>query len=115
MNNQTHNQIKQELVTRAFIDQLYSIIDTRLQYIEFHTQAIFKACSGKLASSHTIQHSPLGSILDHIEQYSKIKKQLLFLRSLIKRENARSIYDLLQEDRFKNYNEKETKQLISEG
>ncbi len=115
MNNQTHNQINQELVTRAFIDQLYSIIDTRLQYIEFHTQAIFKACSGELANSHTLQHSPLSSILDHIEQYSKTKKQLLFLRSLIKRENARIIYDVLQEDRFKGYTEKEIKELLHEA
>jgi len=115
MNNQTQHQIKPELVTRAFIDQLYSIIDTRLQYIEFHTQAIFKACSGELATSHTLQNSPLGSILDHIEQYSKVKKQLLFLRSLIKRENARGIYDLLQEDRFKTYTEKEMKQLLAQA
>lgn len=119
MNSCTHNQINTNQVSKSFLEQLYSIIDTRLQYVEYHTQAFLKAClpdfSNYFTDNSNIRNRPKyqEGFLDTIESYSKIKRQLLFLRSKISIENAWRIYHLLYEDCFQKFEENELKIIIS--
>lgn len=111
---------------KAFVELLLSIIDTKLQFIKYRTDVIITDYS-----EFTISNEPSGNsypFLDNhpdiegvelmigtIEKYSKTTKLLLLLRSKLSVHNVSLIYDLLNNNRYLNYDHKSLDQLLEKN
>lgn len=119
MNSYNHSQSINNQVSNSFLEQLYHIIDTRLQYVEYLTQTFVKACLPDFSdffsplTNNTFSPKYQDCFLDRMENYSKIKRQLLYLRSAINLDNAWWVYHLLFDDRYQKFEEKELKIIIA--
>lgn len=98
----------------AFLDHILSIIDTKLQFIEYRTSKIIKsAVDEPNAVSDSAFHHQLeydvnqdmksDKMLNHIEEYSRTTSLLLLMRVNLSGKNASLVFDLLSEDKFLNF------------
>ncbi len=106
------------------IEEVYSIIDTKIQYIDYLTnQAVLPFIhTGSLTGGSTFAKSgPLYSkgnksdnFLNQIEVNSKQKCLLLVIRTMLCIENAHAAFDLLTENKFLSYTEKALTKVLEE-
>ncbi len=99
----------------AFVEHVLSIIDTKLQFVEYRTSKIIN-------SSVNESNYPLGSefleeielnikgvkneeIFNQIEEYSRTTSLLLLMRINLYNNNVSLIFNLLSDDKYLNYND----------
>ncbi|MEL6925935.1 MAG: hypothetical protein AAFO94_17975 [Bacteroidota bacterium] len=108
----------------SIIEHVYGIIDSKFQFIKHRTNRLIET----QMDNQSIQIPDLidgedlmqrlgkighdASILQHIEEYSKTTRMLLFLRNYLCNANSRIILDLLTDDIYLNFNERELKIVI---
>lgn len=121
-NHQLANLSEDEIV-----EHVYGIIDSKFQYLRFNTNNLIRdhlrdclvpspdGIEGQVRTfEKTINKKIEQNMLNHIEDYSKTTRLLLFLRNCVCSQNAKLIFDLLTEDIFLNFSEREIK-IIIEG
>ena len=99
----------------AFVEHVLSIIDTKLQFVEYRTSKIINSCVNE-------SNYPLGSefheeielnikgvkneeIFNQIEEYSRTTSLLLLMRINLYNKNVSLIFNLLSDDKYLNYND----------
>ncbi len=110
---------------QLLVNQVKSIIDTKIQYIDYQTNQIVSAIIGtdlpnvpkpnvdpKDVSSFNFSHNNCDSFLTLMEEYSKTKRLLLTLRQETLSSNSGFILDLLSENRFLVYTDVELESMI---
>ncbi len=113
------------LENQPLIEQIYGIIDTKIQYIDYQTNRLVNNLIGfdinnvpkpdqNVADFDDLDraHSRCDSFLTQMEQYSKTKRLLLLMRSYLSEINASIILELLSENRFRKYDDKELKRYL---
>ena len=106
--------------TNAFVEGIYSIIDSKIQYLDYQTRELLRPLIGEntpkeLKSTEEKNQRDLKIVEQWFlafEKYSKIKKGLLFLKQyLIKdkenQEKAMLVLSLLADDQYKNLSQKD--------
>ncbi|MEO1518812.1 MAG: hypothetical protein AAFV95_27605 [Bacteroidota bacterium] len=108
------------------IDQVFAIIDSRIQYLEYENDQMLRGCFDGPAPSDTEQTdskpSGSGGIVHHFDTFmahardiGRSLKLLFFLRTHLLRENARIVLDLLTNNRYLKYNEEHLGFLLQLG
>lgn len=110
----------------AFIEHLLSIIDTKLQFVEYRTSKVIKSMVKQ-------QNAPFdqmfveeeefkikeeienGEVFNQIEEYSRTTSLLLLMRINLSGKSASLIYDLLSDDKFLNFNDIELEKKLIES
>ena len=100
---------------KYFIEHILSIIDTKLQFVEYKTSAFIKSyvkvpysiskINGPIdVLSFDLRLSPTDNekIFNQIEEYSKTTRLLLMMRKKLCGKTASVIYDLLSQDKYLN-------------
>ena len=102
---------------KAFVEHMLSIIDTKLQFTKHRTNALISSYSSSpvladdkdtaLLENFTLDHSispkENEKIFVLIERYSKNTNLLLLLRAKLTEKNVSLVYDLLNNNRYLNY------------
>jgi len=126
MNFATNNQSEYSSTNESMKEVVMGLIDSKMQFVKHRTNSIlaqklddstFSLLSEKKDGEEDIlsQVEKTGhdaSILQYIEGYSKTTRMLLFLRNYLDTTNAKIIFDLLTDDIYLNFNEKELKIVI---
>lgn len=88
----------------VFVDSVLSIIDSKIQYLDYQTKAIIRPL---LAENAPIQRKENSETLKLKEQWfltferiSRLKKSLLLLRNYLNKENAFLIFSLLADEQL---------------
>ena len=99
----------------AFVEHLLSIIDTKLQYVEYRTSKVIKTMvkvpNGQsddflMDDDFQIEEAIENSeVFNQIEEYSRTTSLLLLMRTNLSGKNASLIYDLLSDDKFMKFND----------
>ena len=126
MNSSTHSVAPQAEEQLPILEQVYSIIDSKIQYADYLTQLAIQPfltqdiLKGGATFSH--RHSSVqqqigstGSFLCQIEKTSKAKSLLLIIRTKLCIRNAKISFELLTDDRFLNYTDKALFRLLEEA
>ena len=112
MNSTSDNSLK---------ETVYAIIDSRIQFIEYEQNSLLQ--------KHITHHSlfcethaedypaskkikKLEEMINRIEQFNKTLKQLLLLRSQLRKDNTRLIFNLLTNSKYKEYSFDALKQIL---
>lgn len=108
------------------VEQLYEIIDTKIQFINFQTKQIVESITGiKNPSALDINedqptsvginfsHNNCDSFITLMEEYSRSKRLLLLMRSMLNDKNTTIIYNFISTNAFMNFNERELKLMIN--
>ncbi|MEM1319863.1 MAG: hypothetical protein AAGG75_06370 [Bacteroidota bacterium] len=108
-----------DLDNQPLIEQIYGIIDTKIQYIDYQTNRMVNNLIGfdindvpepdqEVAGFDNADnaHTNCDSFLTQLEQHSKTKRLLLLMRSYLSELNARIIFELLSNDQFRQFEEK---------
>ncbi len=107
---------------RAFVEHLLSIIDTKLQYIEYHTRALITAHHS--TQTHQLVTAPTSvafsqpideEVFSQIESYSKTTRLLLIMRRSLCGKNSSIVYDLLSNDKYLDYFDKQLEKVLDRG
>ena len=108
----------------AFVEHVLSIIDTKLQFVEYRTSKIIKS------SVHELNYPPgteyeeeiifniegikNDEVFNQIEEYSRTTSLLLLMRINLYNKNVSLIFNLLSDDKYLKYNDIELeKELIN--
>lgn len=111
---------------KAFVEHMLSIIDTKLQYAKHQTNALISSYSSEpvmLDDKNTVilENFKLDTdkvqatneeIFILIEKYSKTTNLLFLLRAKLAAKNVSLIYDLLNNDRFLNFESEELEKIL---
>jgi hypothetical protein len=99
----------------AFVEHILSIIDTKLQFVEYRTSKIIKSVikePNPLAESlfdveeeFNIEEIENEELFNQIEEYSRTTCLLLLLRINLFGKNASLVFELLSDDKFLDYND----------
>ena len=93
----------------AFVEHLLSIIDTKLQFVEYRTSKVIKTMvnvpnggfDGFMDDEFQIEETiETSEVFNQIEEYSRTTSLLLLMRTNLSGKNASLIYDLLSDDKF---------------
>lgn len=93
----------------SVVENIYSIIDSRIQYLDYKTKELVRPLIGENTPKKVVGKSrcAIPSILKieeqlflHFEKHSKIKKLLLLLRNYLDKENAFLVLSLLADDQL---------------
>ena len=112
---------------RAFTEHILSIIDTKLQFVEYNTSALIAEHTNQ--EKYFAQPPPLlkettpvlapstitDKVFSQIEQYSKTTCLLLILRSSLCGKNASLIYELLTDNQFLNFRDEELQKMMEKS
>jgi len=126
MNFATNNQSELSSPKDSMKELVMGIIDSKMQFVKHRTNSILaQKLDDNSFSLSSIQNDRKedilskvektghdASILQYIEGYSRTTRMLLFLRNYLDLTNAKIIFDLLTEDIYLNFNEKELKIVI---
>ncbi|MEM9919642.1 MAG: hypothetical protein AAF990_16215 [Bacteroidota bacterium] len=113
-------------------DQVFAIIDSRIQYLEYENDRMLTGCFEKKPPEETAAIKPttierpkkkdagrminnFDSLLAHARNTGHSLKLLFFLRTHLLRENARVVLDLLTNNRYLKYNEEHLGFLLQVG
>ena len=105
-------------------EQVYSIIDSKIQYADYLTQLAIQPFVDRdsLQGGATFSHKGTrpnygygqvgGAFLIQIERTSKVKRLLLIIRSKLCIQNAQTSFDLLTDDRYLDFSDKALTSLL---
>ena len=127
MNSSVKYTPKSLTENQEFIEHILSIIDTKLQYVEYHTRALIQQFNSPhtLIVDHPVFQGSNPQLLSRpqtdiddkmfaqIEQYSKTTRLLLLMRRLLCDVNSSLTFELLSNDRYLNFEEKELKAMLN--
>ena len=113
--------------SNSIVEQVLGIIDSKFQFTKYQTNKLIKThlqkksidvsnCDDNYDYLSKIEKG-VGhdaTIFQYIESYSKTTHLLLFLRNLLNTANAKIIFELLSDDIYLNFSQKELK-IIVEG
>lgn len=106
------------------LEQVYSILDSRIQYIDYQVQRYFKNCTncGDAASIETQTYrgpSTSKSLINNFEnllqytgQLQDDLKLLQILRAWLKEETVQTVLDLLTGNKYLDYSEDRLEHLL---
>ncbi len=103
------------VVEDILLEQVYGIIDSKIQYMEFQTNKMVQTIGISLdfkKLEEEQQHYQYEQLLFQMETYSKMIRLLLILRVNLKKTNALFILDLLSNNKFLSYSVKDILYLI---
>ncbi|MFK8104986.1 MAG: hypothetical protein AB8G15_20885 [Saprospiraceae bacterium] len=99
-------------------EQVYAIIDSRIQYLEFRASKFYQTYTDKnerltnpSAKSNLI-FNQFEQLLSGINQLSKSLKLLSLLRTKLIKDNARTILYLLTNNKYLNHTEESLKRIL---
>ncbi len=105
-------------VEYSLLESVYAIIDSRIQFLEYQNDKLFKSYLKKdkkglgtdvlhlnINSEPRFLLNNFESLLGQVSKSSKSVKLLLFLRTHLLKENANKVLDLLTNDKYLNYSE----------
>ncbi len=105
-------------------EQVYSILDSRIQFIDYQVQSYFNTHTSSTSPSSNEEFSYSGpssannlvsnldQILSYTEKLQNDLKLLQVLRSWLKEETARDVLDLLTNNKYLNYSEETLEHLL---
>jgi len=107
--------------TISIVENIYGIIDTKIQYIDYRSKELVRPLLGdptqpsekgiiSVENSDSLQWKEQWFLA--FEKYSRRKRKLLFLRNHLNSENALLILILLAEDQFIHYSQKDLEYLL---
>lgn len=103
------------VVEDILLEQVYGIIDSKIQYMEFQTNKMVQTIGLSLdfkKLEEDDQNYQYEQLLFQMETYSKMIRLLLILRVNLKKQNALFILDLLSNNKFLTYSVKDILYLI---
>ena len=102
-------------ITVSIVENIYSIIDSKIQYLDYQTRELIRPLAGENTLKDQVSDSKKG--LEDLkneeqwflafEKYSKVKKVLLLLRNYLNKENAFLVLSLLADDKLVKLSQKE--------
>jgi len=101
--------------TASVVDNIYSIIDSKIQYLDYQTRELLRPLIGENTRKDLRSYLKQGpKDLKTVEQwflaferYSKVKRILLLLRNYLNKENALLVLSLLADDQLINFSQKD--------
>ncbi len=117
-----------ELNQHLLTENIYGIIDSKIQYIKFKLNKVIQPEETKnnhypnlagsqrpSASTRGLSSEPINNIeiLDQIEESTKVINRLLLMRVHLNALNAKLIFELLGNNSYLNYSSEELKKLIA--
>jgi len=104
--------------TSAFVEGIYSIIDSKIQYLDYQTRELLNPTIGENTPKKNLTQSGQKDLkideqwFSAFEKYSKIKKILLFLKHYLIRNNANQekamlVLSLLADDQYIKLSQKD--------
>ncbi len=101
--------------TVSIVDNIYSIIDSKIQYLDYQTRELLRPLIGENTQKDGKSDSKKGPKDLKIEEqwflafekYSKVKSVLLLLRNYLNKENALLVLSLLADDQLINFSQKD--------
>jgi hypothetical protein len=109
-----HNETLVCLQSKRLIEQVYTILDSRIQYIEYQAQKNCHIQDLNLASPLEQANEKTGSevliqnfdkMLNYLQELNKSLKLLQILKSWLKDDNVQVIFNLLNNKGYMNYTE----------
>jgi hypothetical protein len=111
-------QTKTSVGEDRLIDNVFAIIDSRIQYLEYEKEKLVNNCMTDSTGSHSSDHTNLyysngtDSLLhrfdrmqERISNMSRSVRLLLFIRSLVLKNNAKIALNLLTDHTYLKYSE----------
>lgn len=97
------------------VENIYSIIDSKIQYLDYQTKELFRPLIGENTqkdNKSTPKNGPRDLKTAEIwfmafEKISRLKKILLLLRNYLNKENALLVLSLLADDQLANLSQKD--------
>lgn len=110
----------------AFVEHLLSIIDTKLQFVEYRTSKVIKSMVKEPYGQFDLllhdeddsnfeEDLQNGEIFNHIEEYSRTTSLLLLMRTNLCDKNTSLIYGLLSNDKYLEFNDIELEKKLIES
>ena len=106
------------------LEQVYSILDSRIQFIDYQVNKYFNSCTNcdsSVAFNEVIYHGPsstqslmnnLENLLHFTDQLQGDLKLLQILRAWLKEETVQIVLDLLTNNKYLNYSEDKLEHLL---
>ena len=106
------------------LEQVYSILDSRIQFIDYQVHNYFNSCTNCNASENIeafVYHGPSStqSLMDNFENLLQFTDQLQgdlkllqILRAWLKEETVQIVLDLLTNNKYLNYSEDKLEHLL---
>lgn len=106
------------------IEQVYSILDSRIQFIDFQVQRYFQTCTSKISnapkddftycgpSSSKVLVNNLDQLLSFTEELHNDLKLLQTLKAWLKEETVEDILDLLTNNKYLLFSEENLELLL---
>jgi len=101
--------------TVSIVENIYSIIDSKIQYLDYQTKELIRPLAGENTKKKQVSGAKNG--LENLkneeqwflafEKYSKVKKGLLLLRNHLNKENAFLVLSLLADNQLINFSQKD--------
>lgn len=99
----------------SIVENIYSIIDSKIQYLDYQTRELFRPFIGENTQKDeksTPKMDPMDLKNKEVwflafEKYSRSKKTLLLLRNYLNKENALLVLSLLADDQLVNFSQKD--------
>ncbi len=102
-------------LTVSVVENIYSIIDSKIQYLDYQTRELIRPLAGENTQEDQVSNTEKG--LEDLkneeqwflafEKYSKVKKVLLLLRNYLNKENAFLVLSLLADDQLTKLSQKD--------
>lgn len=104
----------------SIVDNIYSIIDSRIQYLDYQTRELLRPLIGENTRMDDMSDSKKGPKDLKIEEqwflafekYSKVKKVLLLLRNYLNKENAVLVLSLLADDQLISFSQEDLEYIL---
>ncbi|MEL6865968.1 MAG: hypothetical protein AAFP19_16195 [Bacteroidota bacterium] len=100
------------------VENIYGIIDTKIQYIDYQTNQIVSTITGVdfqrvqkpdievgMLNDFNFAHNGGDSFITLMAEYSKSKALLLLMRTELDQKNAQAVLDLLTDNKFIHFSE----------
>ena len=113
------------LEEKTLVNQVISIIDTKIQYIDYQTNHVVSSIIGtelqnvprpsvdvSEISNFNFSYNNCDSFLTLMEEYSRTKSLLLTLRQHTNHKTAQLIFDLLSDNQFIAFTDKELEVMV---
>jgi hypothetical protein len=110
--------------TNPLLEQVYSILDSRIQFIDYQVANYFKSCTNcdNSASIENVKYqgpSTAKSLMNNFENLLQFTgllqddlKLLQILRAWLKEETVQIVLDLLTNNKYLNYSENKLEHLL---
>ncbi len=107
----TNNVIS--LAGNPLLQEVYTILDSRIQYIEYQAQNQFKFKKSRENSDSLINN--FEQMLSLVKELNRRLKLLQILKSWLKDDTVQIIFQLLTNKKYLNFSEENLEEILKEG